>query len=142
MADFNFAAFANSIGNFYQLIDQEMGNFLQNNITELDAIPRQLDDFTDKQSTIQAYANTFFHLSDKIAFDGAAESFKKISETTASLNDDIRKIEKVDKWINFSAGVISLGLAIITKNNSGIISSLQSIKNAITSKPPRNAEAS
>lgn len=142
MDNFNYAGFANSIGNFYQLVYQEMGDFLQDNITTLAANEEQLNDFTDKQSSIKAYANTFFQLSDSIAFAGAAESFKKITAATATLNDDIRKIEKVDKWINFSAGIINLGLAITSKNNSGIISSLQSIKTAITSKLPGDATAS
>jgi len=130
MDNFDYAGFANSIGNFYQLVSQEMGDFLQNNITELDATPGKLKDFTDKQSTIEMYANKFFHLSDKIAFDGAAASFKKVSAATATLNKDIHKIEKVDKWINFSAGIIALATAITSKNNAGILSSLKSIKDS------------
>src|SRR5689334_4139687 len=100
MDNFNYAAFANSMGNFYQLIYQEMSDFLQDNITTLAANEVQLNDFTDKQSAIKAYANSFFQLSDKIAFDGAADSFKKVTDATADLNTGIRKIEKVDKWIN------------------------------------------
>jgi len=60
MDNFDFAAFANSIGKFYQLVDQEMGDFLQNNIDTLSADPNQLKDFRNKQETISGYAKKFF----------------------------------------------------------------------------------
>ena len=142
MDTFDYAQFANQIGGFYQQVAHAMGDYLQNNITTLAADPGQLRTFCDEQSRIISYANTFYALSDKIAFAEASELYRSVLSATAALNTDIRHIEQVDKWINFSAGVINLASAIVSKNGGGITSSVQSIRDALGSKPPGTAVAS
>ena len=142
MDTFDYAQFANQIGGFYQQVAQAMGDYLQNNITTLAADAGQLRIFCDEQSRIISYANTFYALSDKIAFVGAGELYRSVVSATASLNTDIRHIEQVDKWINFSAGVINLGSAIVSRNGGGIVSSVQAIRDALGTKPPDAGAAS
>lgn len=142
MDTFDYARFANTIGGLYQQIAHQMGDYLQENITSIAADPGRLTVFCDEQSRIISYANTFYTLSDRIAFEGADVYYKSVIAATASLNQDIRKIEEVDKWIKFSAAVITLGTAIISANGSGIVSSILAIKNTFTSKPSGDAVAS
>lgn len=142
MDTFDYAGFANAMGGFYQQIAHAMGDYLQNNITTLAASPGQFRVFCDEQARIISYANTFYSLSDQIAFAGADALYKSVTTATAGMNTDIRKIESADKWINFSAGIISLGTAIVSRNGGGILSSIQVIKDALTTKPPGVAMAS
>ncbi len=136
MSEFDYAQFAHSMGDFYQQVGRRMGDYLQNNITAMAADPGRLRVFYDEQSRINSYANTFYALSDQIAFAGADIYFKSVTDATASLNAAIQKIDGIDKWINFSAAVITLGTSIVSKNGTGILSSVQTIRNTFAPKPP------
>jgi len=128
MSSLDDAQFANSIGSFYQQIGQQMGNYLQSNIGTLSKTPGQLTIFCDDQSRIISYANTFYSLSDQIAFDNSDVYFAAVTAATAGMNANIKTIDKIDKWINFSAAIITLATAIVSKNGSNILSSIETIK--------------
>jgi len=142
MDNLDFAVFTNAIGKFFVQVLESMTDYLENNYDSVSSDPNQYKTFCDQREAINDLANELFELSDQSAFAAAKELYISVKQATDNMNDDIKQIAKVDKWINFSAGIISLGLAITSKNNPGIVSSLQSIRDAITSKPPKDAQAS
>lgn len=123
------AAFANKLGHFYQALAQQLGDSIHTNIGSLS--DDKIDALSNDQTTLIAYANTFFSLSDKIAFERSATYFKGVSDTIDSINEAIKKMNDIDKVVSITAGVITLAAAIVTENGSGIVSSLQTIAGAV-----------
>jgi hypothetical protein len=123
------AIFANKLGHFYQNMSQGLGGFVHTHIGTLSK--DQIDSLADTQSQFINYANTFFSLSDKIAFEQSETYFKGVSDSIDTINDAVKKMDDINKIITVSAGVLSLALAIVSENGSGIVSSLQTIVTAI-----------
>jgi hypothetical protein len=123
----DYAQKAIDIGNLYQGIAQEMGNYLQANIATLVRDPVNLKIFTDDQTRILSYANTFYSLGDRIAFANDEQYFQRLDAATNAINANIRTIKALDKWIGFAGSVISLGASIATGNGAGILSSVEGI---------------
>jgi hypothetical protein len=124
------AEFANDLGHFFQTVAQETGDYLHSNI---DTLSRdRIDLLSDEQTRLITYANTFFSLSDAIAFDGSDPYFKAVSAATDQINQNLKTMKDVDKVINITAGIISMASAIVSRNGGGILSSLQGVLNAAT----------
>ena len=129
MGTANDAIFANKLGHFYLTIAQGLGDFLH---THIGTLPQdKVRILSDEQTRVISYANTFFSLSDKIAFEQSDIYFKGVSDAIGTVNDAIRKMEDINKVIIISSGVITLAAAIVTQNGSGIVSSLQTIGAAV-----------
>jgi hypothetical protein len=122
-----YAQEAISIGNLYQQIAQQMGTYLQANIVEMSKNPVFLSQFTDDQTRIISYSNTFYSLGNKIAFNNDQVYFQQVDLATKAINANIQTIQKTDKWINFCGAVISLGASIVTANGGGILTSVETI---------------
>ena len=125
------AQFANSTGRFFQILAGQVGDFLHQNIDTLS--DQQISILSDDQTKLITYSNTFFSLSDGIAFAGADDYVQKVKDATGQITDSLNKIKTVDKIINISAGVISLAAGIVSANGGAILGSLQSITQAIKS---------
>jgi hypothetical protein len=123
------AQFANDIGRFYQVSGQRIGDYLHQNIGNITT--RQLSILSDDQTRLISYSNTFFSLSDQIAFDSADDYFTKVTAATLQINDALKKIKKVDDIITLSAAVISLAGGIISRSGGMITSSLGSIAQSV-----------
>jgi hypothetical protein len=122
------AVFANNMGHFFQTIAQQAGDFLHSNI---DSLTRdRIDLLSDEQTRVITYANTFFSLSDAIAFDGSDPYFTAVSAATDKISQSLKEMKDVDKVINVTAGIISMAAAIVSRNGGGILSSLQTVLNA------------
>jgi hypothetical protein len=122
------AEFANNLGHFFQTVAQQTGDFLHSNI---DTLSRdRIDLLSDEQTRLITYANTFFSLSDAVAFDGSDQYFKAVSAATDQINQNLKTMKDVDKVINITAGIISMASAIVSRNGGGILSSLQSVLKA------------
>jgi hypothetical protein len=125
------ALFANTLGRFYQGLAQQVGDFLHTNIASLS--DSEIDVISDDQTRLTTYANTFFSLSDNIAFENSAVYFKGVSDATGTIDTALKKISDTNKVINIAAGCITLAASIASKNGSGITSSLQSVLSALRS---------
>jgi hypothetical protein len=131
MGTVNDAAFANKLGHFYQNMADGMGQFIH---TQIGTLPKdKVVSLTDQQNQLIHYANLFFVLSDRIAFDQSDTFFKGVSDATDDIDKAVKEIKDVNKAINITAGLITLAAAIVTENGSGIVSSLQTIAGAIKS---------
>jgi len=91
----------------------------------------KIDALSNDQTTLITYANTFFSLSDKIAFEQSEIYFKGVSDSIDTINEAIKKMDDINKVIKITAGVITLAAAIVTQNGGGIVSSLQTVAGAI-----------
>ena len=129
MGTVNDAIFANKLGHFYQDIAQDLGEFVHTHIGQLSN--DQIDTLSDDQTTLISYANTFFTLSDNIAFQQSDVYFRGVSDTIDTINADVKKITELNKIITLSAAAISLALAIVSQNGGGILSSLRTIAGAV-----------
>jgi|SRR5882757_2570897 len=123
------AIFANKLGHFYQAIAQQLGDFVHTHIGSLSN--EKIDALSNDQTTLITYANTFFSLSDKIAFEQSEIYFKGVSDSIDTINEAIKKMDDINKVIKITAGVITLAAAIVTQNGGGIVSSLQTVAGAI-----------
>ncbi len=125
------AQFANDIGRFYQTLAGQIGDYLHQNIGIIS--DSQMSILSDDQTRTISYSNTFFALSDTIAFAGADDYFQKVKAATGQITASLEHIQKVDKIISISAGVIGLGAGIVSQNGGMITGALQSIEQSITS---------
>jgi hypothetical protein len=125
------AQFANQLGQLYQSAAQQIADFLTNNIDQLEK--NDIDIITDDQSRLVSYANTFYTLSDNIAFSGSDPYFAQIKAATGQISDALKTINSVNKIINIAAGIITLAAAIVSGNGKGIVSALASIIGPATS---------
>lgn len=123
------AQFANTTGRFFQVLATQVGDFLHQHIDEL--TDQQISIISNDQTRLISYSNTFFSLSDHIAFDGVDEYVPKVTNATAGVSDALKKMKTADKIISITAGVISLAAGIVSQNGGAILSSLQSIDQAI-----------
>jgi hypothetical protein len=130
------AALAIELGKTFQLIAQQMGNYLQDNIIEMAKDPASLHTFTDDQSRVLSYSNTFFSLGARLAFQNADASIAAVQEATKAINANLNSIQKTDKWINFAGAVITLGAAIVTGNFGNIVGSAEAILATFNVKIP------
>jgi hypothetical protein len=127
MTPLEYAQEAIAIGNLYQQIAQQMGDYLQANIVDMSKDPAFLSQFTDDQTRILSYSNTFYSLGDSIAFGNDQAYFQQVDQATQVINANIKTIQTTDKWINFAGAVISLGASIVTGNGGGIVTSVETI---------------
>jgi len=125
------AQFANQLGQLYQSAAQQIADFLTNNIDQLEK--SDIDLITDDQSRIVSYANTFYTLSDNIAFSGSDQYFAQINATTQQITATLKTIDTVNKIINIAAGIITLAAAVVSGNGQGIVSALASIIGSVGS---------
>ena len=125
------AVSANTLGHFYQALAEQIGDFLHTNISRLSG--HEIDLLSGDQDRLISYANTFFSLSDKIAFENSATYFKGVSNATDAVNAALKKIDDINKVINIAAGSITLAASILSKNGKGILSSCDSILTALKS---------
>jgi hypothetical protein len=125
------AAFANSMGHFYERVALQLDDFMHNNIKSLRQEQRDFLETYLEQAI--DYANAFYTLSDKIAFENSAVCFKAVSNATGDINHALEKIKNIDRIIAISAGVITLAGAIAAHDGGGITKSLQSVMDAIKS---------
>lgn len=125
MGTANDAVFANKLGHFYLTFAQGLGDYLH---THIGSLPQdRVRVLSDEQTRVITYANTFFSLSDKIAFEQSDIYFKGVSDSIDTINAAIKKMDDINKVIIISSGVITLAAAIVTQNGGGIVSSLQTI---------------
>lgn len=126
------AIFANKLGHFYQALAQQLGDFVHKNIGSLS--DEKIDALSNDETTLIAYGNTFFSLSDKIAFEQSETYFKGVSDSIDTITVAMKKMNNINKVVGITAGVITLAAAIVTQNGSGIVSSLQAIAGAVNAK--------
>jgi hypothetical protein len=119
------AQFANQLGHLYQSVAQQIGDYLTNNIDHL--TKEEIDTVNNYQTTIITYANTFYSLSDNIAFTGSDLYFNQINDATGQIKDALNHLDNINKIINISAGIISLAAAVMTGNGPLIVTSIVSI---------------
>jgi hypothetical protein len=123
------AQFANFVARFYQNLAVQVGDYLHNNIG---IIPNEkLSILSDDQTRLISYSNTFFALSDTIAFQGADVYFKSVQDATGEISDALKHIEKVDKVITIAANVLALAGGIVSKNTGMMTTALTALKGAI-----------
>ena len=123
------AQFANLIGRFYQTLAMQVGDYLHQQIGIISN--DQVSILSDDQTRLISYSNTFFSLSDSIAFNGADEYFKSVTAATGQITDALNHIDKVDKVITIAANVIALAGGIVSKNTGMITTALSGIKGQI-----------
>src|SRR5258707_7991765 len=123
------AQFANLIGRFYQTLAMQIGDYLHENIGIITT--DQVSILSDDQTRLISYSNTFFALSDAIAFEGADVYFRGVQDATGQITDSLKHIGKVDKAIAISANVLSLAGGIVSKNTAMILAALSSLKGDI-----------
>jgi len=129
MGTVNDAIFANKLGHFYQNMADGLGEFLH---THIGTLPKnQVTSLADQQNQIINYANMFFALSDRIAFEESETYFKGVSDSIDSIDKAVKGINDINKAITIAAGLITLAAAIVTENGGGIVSSLQTIAGAV-----------
>ncbi len=119
------AQFANQLGHLYQSAAQQIGDYLTNNIDQL--TKEEIDTVNSYQTTIINYANTFYSLSDNIAFTGSDVYFNQINDATGQIKDALNHLDNVNKIINISAGIITLAAAVMTGNGPLIVTSIATI---------------
>jgi hypothetical protein len=119
------AQFANQLGHLYQLVAQQIGDYLANNIDEL--TKEEIDTINNYQTEIISYANTFYSLSDNIAFTGSDQYFNQINDASGQINDALNHLDNINKIINISAGIITLAAAVMTGNGPVIVTSIATI---------------
>ncbi|HEX9512563.1 MAG TPA: hypothetical protein VF939_18855 [Puia sp.] len=129
MGTLNDAIFANRLGHFYQDIAQDLGEFVHTHIGTLSE--EDITTLSDGQTQVINYANQFFSLSDKIAFEQSETYFKGVSDAIGTLDNAVKEIHDINRVIAVSAGLITLALAIVSQNGGGILSSVQSIAGAV-----------
>ncbi|HWK06869.1 MAG TPA: hypothetical protein VNS58_24715 [Puia sp.] len=129
MGTVNDAIFANKLGHFYQDIAQDLGDFVHTHIGTLSR--EDIATLSDGQTRVINYANQFFSLSDKIAFEQSESYFNGVSNAIDSYDKAIKEIHDINRVIIISTGVISLALAIVSQNGGGILSSVQTIAGAV-----------
>src|ERR1700755_439337 len=100
------AQFANFMARWYQNMASQVGDTLHQSIGNIP--DEQARILADDQVRLLSYSNTFFSLSDTIAFQGADEYFKSTQDATGQITDALKHIEKVDKVISITANVIDL----------------------------------
>src|ERR1700761_1070874 len=113
------AEFANLIGRFYQTLATQVGDTLHQQIGSLSK--EQASVLMGDQSRLISYSNTFFSLSDKIAFEGADVYFAKVNDATGQISEAMKHIDKVDQVITISANVIMLAGGIVSASPSMIV---------------------
>ncbi|HMH21313.1 MAG TPA: hypothetical protein VK563_06040 [Puia sp.] len=119
------AKFANTMGHFYQALAGQIGEFLHTHIKSLS--DGQIGILSGDEERLISYANTFFSLSDNIAFENSASYFKGVGDATDAIGAAMKKIDDINKVIGIAAGCITLAAAIVSANGQGIVSSCQSI---------------
>ena len=123
------AQFANFIARFYQNLAMQVGDYIHEHIGDIP--DNQLSILSDDQTRLISYSNTFFALSDSIAFQGADVYFKKVQDATADINKALQQIQKADTVITVAANVIALAGGIVSKNTSMITTALTGLKGAL-----------
>src|SRR6185437_2981947 len=107
------AALAIELGKTFQLIAQQMGNYLQDNIIDMAKDPASLHTFTDDQSRFLSYSNTFLSLDARLAFQNADALIAAVQEATIAINVNLFSVQNAVEWIDFAGAVITLGVAIV-----------------------------
>lgn len=127
------AVFANQLGHFYQTVATRIGDYIHQHIDTL--ADGEAIILADDQSRITSYANTFYSLSDKIAFENSGPSFQQISDATGKITDALISIAKTNKLIGIAGGVITLAASVLTGNIGGIAGSLAALIADIAASP-------
>jgi|GEM_PF-2140129 len=123
------AQFANYMGRAYQMLAQQVGDKLH---AQIGNIPGdQLSILSQDQVRLISYSNTFFSLSDSIAFQGADVYVKKVQDATAAVNDALKNIQEMNKVISISANFITLAGGLVSQNTSLITTALNALKDQI-----------
>jgi hypothetical protein len=123
----DFAALAIALGDTYKQVATQMEDYLEDNISAMEKDQANLQLFTSDQDRILSYSNTFFSLGAKIAFQNAGLYIAAVQHATKAINENLDSINQTDKWINLAAGVISLGVSIVSGNGSGMVSAAETI---------------
>jgi hypothetical protein len=123
------AEFANLIGRFYQTLATQVGDYIHEKMGSI--TKDEFSILSGDQTRLITYSNTFFALSDRIAFDGAEIYFQKVRDAMGQINEALKHIDKVDKVIEISAHVISLAGGIVSKNPAMIKAALSALKEEI-----------
>ena len=123
------AQFANFIARFYQNLAMKVGDYLHDNIGIISN--DQVSILSDDQTRLISYSNTFFALSDSIAFQGADAYFKSVQDATGDITAALDQIKKVDTVITIAANVITLAGGIVSKNGSMIGTALTTLKGVV-----------
>jgi len=122
------AQFANFIARFYQNLGRQIGDFIHDHIGD---IPNdRLSILSDDETRMISYSNTFFALSDTIAFKGADVYFKKVQDATGDIHDALKHMQKADTVITIAANLIALAGGIVSKNTGMITTALTALKGA------------
>jgi len=124
------AQFANYMGRAYQTLAQQVGDKLHEQIGN---IPNsQLSILSQDQIRLLSYSNTFFALSDSIAFQGADVYFRKVQDATAAINDALKNIREISKVISISANFITLAGGLVSQNTTLIQAALNALKGEVS----------
>jgi hypothetical protein len=123
------AQFANFIARFYQNLAMQVGDYIHEHIGDIP--DNQLSILSDDQTRLISYSNTFFALSDSIAFQGADVYFSKVQAATGDISEALKSIEEADTVITIAANVITLAGGIVSRNTGMITSALTGLKGAV-----------
>ena len=123
------AQFANFIGRFYQTLAMQVGDYLHDKIGTIPS--SQVSILSDDQTRLISYSNTFFSLSDTIAFQGADTYFRQVQDATAQISNALKQIQRVDTVISIAANVITLAGGIVSKNGTMITGALSALKGEV-----------
>lgn len=119
------AKFANMLGHFYQNIAKSLGDYLHGNISNMSKV--DADVLADDITRITTYGNTFYSLSDAIAFSESDTYFQSIETATSKINAAVSTIDHINKAVKIAAAIITLGSAVVSKNGQSIAAALASL---------------
>jgi lipid II:glycine glycyltransferase (peptidoglycan interpeptide bridge formation enzyme) len=110
--------------NFYELA-KETGDFRHDNLNILSASDKQKLD--DSISSMLDYGQNMLVLSTILVKDEVKESLEQINKITSEIKGNIKKLQNIQKGIDLTTAIVTLGIAIISNNPKSVISALKGL---------------
>lgn len=116
---------ASELANNFLGLAQAIGDFRFNNWDTLTKTENQK--LGDLQWSILNFGEDILALSTTLVMDDVQDSLAQINDITEQIKGTIDNLKKVQKVIDVSAAIVTLGGAIISKNPKGVADSIKGV---------------
>ncbi|MDN3664974.1 hypothetical protein ACFFU1_01940 [Algibacter miyuki] len=120
---------ANKLANYFLTLAQAMGNYRVLNYQNLTKLQHKKLRETHKKTL--DYSDDLFTMSAQLSMDDISDSFETLNAITTKIETSYQSLKDVQKAINISTQVVTLGASIFSLNTQAIASSLGNLKDAI-----------
>ena len=119
----------NELANQFLVLAQTMGDYRILNYDDLTKLQNKKLRETHKKTL--EYSDDLFTMSATFVMDNVTKSLETLDSITTKINKSYKALQDVQKAINISTNIVTLGASIFTFNPQAIVDSLGNLKDSI-----------